>query len=138
MTVDRGTRPHRQLFSSTVLRAAGGGKETGGRSEDEVRSHRRRPLDAAQRLPRLQTESVSIPSVLSRLQTELVYMGHPCQITQFSGNPSLPISDVSEFFSKNTSMCSNDINKILDADHYQFLSYRHSKMTRTTCSVFYL
>ena len=42
----------------------------------------------------------------------------PCQITQFSGNPSWPVSDVSEKISKNTSMCSNDTNKILDADHY--------------------
>ena len=124
MTVDRGTRPHRQLFSSTVLRAAGGGKETGGRSEDEVRSHRRRPLDAAQRLP--------------RLQTELVYMGHSVSDHPIFRKSLMTVSDVSEKITKNTSMCSNDINKILDADHYLFLSFRHSKMTRTTCSVFYL
>ena len=29
-------------------------------------------------------------------------------------------------------------NKILDADHCSFLSYRHSKMTRKTFSFFYL
>ena len=29
-----------------------------------------------------------------------------------------PVSDVSEKINKNTSMCSNDTNKILDADHY--------------------
>ena len=29
-----------------------------------------------------------------------------------------PDSDVSEKITKNTSMCSNDTNKILDADHH--------------------
>ena len=38
------------------------------------------------------------------------------KITQFSGNP---VSDVSEKITlKNTPMCSNDTNQILDADHY--------------------
>ena len=42
----------------------------------------------------------------------------PRQITQFSENPTCTVSDVSEKNTKNTLMCSNDTNKILDADHY--------------------
>ena len=47
----------------------------------------------------------------------------PHQITQ---GPTWLRSDVSEKILKNTSMCSNDTNKIVDADHYSFLSYMHS------------
>ena len=39
----------------------------------------------------------------------------PRQITQ---GPTWPVSDVSEKITKNTSMCSKDTNKILDANHY--------------------
>ena len=39
----------------------------------------------------------------------------PRQITQ---GPTWPVSDVSEKSTKNTSMCSKDTNKILDANHY--------------------
>ena len=42
----------------------------------------------------------------------------PCQINQFSGNATWPVSDVSEKITKHTSMCSNDTKKILDADNY--------------------
>ena len=38
----------------------------------------------------------------------------PRQITQ---GPTCTVSDVSEKMSKNTSMCSNDTNNIIDADH---------------------
>ena len=39
----------------------------------------------------------------------------PRQITQ---SPTRPPSDVSEKITENTSMCSNDRNKILDPGHY--------------------
>lgn len=48
------------LFSPTVFRSAHGGQEGGGWVQDEVRSYRRRPPDAAQRLPRLQTKWVAV------------------------------------------------------------------------------
>ena len=39
----------------------------------------------------------------------------PRQITQ---DPTGPVSDVSEKITKNTSLCSKDTKKCLDADHY--------------------
>ena len=41
----------------------------------------------------------------------------PRQVSQLSGNPTCTVSDASEKITKNTSMCSNDTNKMLDADH---------------------
>ena len=50
-------------------------------------------------------------------------------------SPRVP-HDPSQMFPKkllkNTSMCSKDTQIFLDANHYYFLSYRHSKMTRKT------